>query len=73
MLAALDRILKESKKVFEDVLEDFHSLDSIKARFEVWRKLYFACYQDAYIGLCLPKLFNPLIRLQLIPWLPLEV
>ncbi|XP_036379986.1 PAX3- and PAX7-binding protein 1 [Megalops cyprinoides] len=67
-----DRILKESKKVFEDVLEDFHSLDSIKARFEVWRKLYFTCYQDAYIGLCLPKLFNPLIRLQLIPWLPLE-
>ncbi|KAJ8276583.1 hypothetical protein COCON_G00083350 [Conger conger] len=67
-----DRILKESKKVFEDVLEDFHSLDNIKARFEVWRKLYFSCYQDAYIGLCLPKLFNPLIRLQLIPWLPLE-
>ncbi|KAJ8384583.1 hypothetical protein AAFF_G00200200 [Aldrovandia affinis] len=67
-----DRILKESKKIFEDVLEDFHSLDSIKARFEVWRKLYFTCYQDAYIGLCLPKLFNPLIRLQLISWLPLE-
>ncbi|KAG5843434.1 hypothetical protein ANANG_G00150910 [Anguilla anguilla] len=67
-----DRILKESKKVFEDVLEDFHSLDSIKARFEVWRKLYFTCYRDAYIGLCLPKLFNPLVRLQLIPWLPLE-
>ncbi|KAJ8348629.1 hypothetical protein SKAU_G00272180 [Synaphobranchus kaupii] len=67
-----DRILKESKKVFEDVLEDFHSLDNIKARFEVWRKLYFTCYRDAYIGLCLAKLFNPLIRLQLIPWLPLE-
>ncbi|KAL7847207.1 hypothetical protein SRHO_G00221870 [Serrasalmus rhombeus] len=67
-----DRILKESKKVFEDVIEDFHSLDCIKSRFEVWRKLYFTCYRDAYIGLCLPKLFNPLIRLQLIPWSPLE-
>ncbi|XP_076876060.1 PAX3- and PAX7-binding protein 1 [Brachyhypopomus gauderio] len=67
-----DRILKESKKVFEDVVEDFHSLDCIKSRFEVWRKLYFTCYRDAYIGLCLPKLFNPLIRLQLIPWSPLE-
>uniref|UniRef100_A0A8B9LVG0 PAX3 and PAX7 binding protein 1 n=1 Tax=Astyanax mexicanus TaxID=7994 RepID=A0A8B9LVG0_ASTMX len=67
-----DRVLKESKKVFEDVVEDFHSLDCIKSRFEVWRKLYFTCYRDAYIGLCLPKLFNPLIRLQLIPWSPLE-
>ncbi|XP_072514953.1 PAX3- and PAX7-binding protein 1 [Salminus brasiliensis] len=67
-----DRILKDSKKIFEDVVDDFHSLDCIKTRFEVWRKLYFTCYRDAYIGLCLPKLFNPLIRLQLIPWSPLE-
>ncbi|XP_062869629.1 PAX3- and PAX7-binding protein 1 [Trichomycterus rosablanca] len=67
-----DRIFKESKKVFEDVLEEFHSLRCIKSRFEVWKKLYFKCYRDAYIGLCLPKLFNPLIRLQLIPWSPLE-
>uniref|UniRef100_A0A8C2PTH2 PAX3 and PAX7 binding protein 1 n=1 Tax=Cyprinus carpio TaxID=7962 RepID=A0A8C2PTH2_CYPCA len=68
-----DRILMESKKVFEDVMDDFHSLDNIKSHFETWRKLYFTCYRDAYIGLCLPKLFNPLIRLQLISWSPLEV
>lgn len=68
-----ERILKESKKVFEDVVEDFHSLDNIKSHFETWRKLYYSCYRDAYIGLCLPKLFNPLIRLQLISWSPLEV
>ncbi|XP_051973876.1 PAX3- and PAX7-binding protein 1-like [Xyrauchen texanus] len=68
-----DRILKESKKVFEDVVDDFHSLDHIKSHFETWRKLYFTCYRDAYIGLCMPKLFNPLIRLQLIIWSPLEV
>ncbi len=54
-------------------MEEFHSLDNIKAHFETWRKLYFTCYRDAYIGLCLPKLFNPLIRLQLISWSPLEV
>ncbi|XP_056592523.1 PAX3- and PAX7-binding protein 1 [Triplophysa dalaica] len=68
-----ERIFKESKKLFEDVVEDFHSLDSIKTHFETWKKLYFACYRDAYIGLCLPKLLSPLIRLQLIPWSPLEV
>ncbi|XP_041657054.1 PAX3- and PAX7-binding protein 1 [Cheilinus undulatus] len=67
-----DRIVKESKKVFEDVVEDFHSLDSIKSHFEVWRREYADCYRDAYIGLCLPKLFNPLVRLQLITWNPLE-
>lgn len=68
-----DRIIKESKKVFEDVVEDFHSLDCIKSHFEVWRRDYADCYRDAYIGLCLPKLFNPLVRLQLITWNPLEV
>lgn len=67
-----DHINAECKKIFEDVVEDFHSLDSIKSHFEVWRRLYFNCYRDAYIGLCLPKLFNPLVRLQLISWSPLE-
>ena len=27
---------------------------------------------DAYIGFCLPKLLNPLVRVQLINWSPLE-
>ncbi|KAM4620751.1 PAX3- and PAX7-binding protein 1 [Polymixia lowei] len=67
-----DRIIRECKKVFEDVVEDFHSLDCIKSRLEVWRRDYADCYRDAYIGLCLPKLFNPLVRLQLITWSPLE-
>uniref|UniRef100_A0A8C2XRW1 PAX3 and PAX7 binding protein 1 n=1 Tax=Cyclopterus lumpus TaxID=8103 RepID=A0A8C2XRW1_CYCLU len=67
-----DRIIRECKKVFDDVVEDFHSLDCIKSHFEVWRREYADCYRDAYIGLCLPKLFNPLVRLQLITWNPLE-
>lgn len=68
-----DRIIKECKKVFEDVVEDFHSLDFIKSHFEVWRRDFAESYRDAYIGLCLPKLFNPLVRLQLTTWNPLEV
>lgn len=59
--------------MFEDVVEDFHSLDYIKSHFEVWRRDYAECYREAFIGLCLPKLFNPLVRLQLITWNPLEV
>lgn len=69
----LDRISKESSKVFEDVLESFYSIDCIKSQFEAWRSRYYTSYKDAYIGLCLPKLFNPLIRLQLLTWTPLEV
>ncbi|XP_077402626.1 PAX3- and PAX7-binding protein 1 [Vanacampus margaritifer] len=68
-----DRISRECKKVFEDVVEDFHSLDSIKSQFEVWRRDYAGCYKDAYIGLCLPKLFSPLVRLQLVTWNPFDV
>ncbi|XP_054611944.1 PAX3- and PAX7-binding protein 1 isoform X2 [Dunckerocampus dactyliophorus] len=67
-----DRITRECKKVFEDVVEDFHSLDYIKSQFEAWRRDYADCYRDAYIALCLPKLFSPLVRLQLITWNPLE-
>ncbi|XP_021525084.2 PAX3- and PAX7-binding protein 1 isoform X3 [Aotus nancymaae] len=67
-----DRISKESSKVFEDVLESFYSIDCIKSQFEAWRSKYYTSYKDAYIGLCLPKLFNPLIRLQLLTWTPLE-
>uniref|UniRef100_A0A8D2J9I4 PAX3 and PAX7 binding protein 1 n=1 Tax=Varanus komodoensis TaxID=61221 RepID=A0A8D2J9I4_VARKO len=67
-----DRILKESSKVFEDVLENFSSIDYIKSQFETWRSKYLSSYKDAYIGLCLPKLLNPLIRLQLLTWNPLE-
>ncbi|XP_067897181.1 PAX3- and PAX7-binding protein 1 isoform X2 [Heterodontus francisci] len=67
-----DRIVNESRKVFEDVLDDFCTLDCIKTRFEVWRTMYYTHYKDAYIGLCLPKLLNPLIRLQLIKWNPFE-
>ncbi|KAM3934634.1 PAX3- and PAX7-binding protein 1 [Leptodactylus fuscus] len=67
-----DRILKESSKVFEDTLENFHSIDCIKFQFETWRTSYYNTYKDAYIGLCLPKLLTPLIRLQLLTWNPLE-
>ncbi|OCT91246.1 PAX3- and PAX7-binding protein 1 [Xenopus laevis] len=67
-----DRILKEANKVFEDTLENFHSIDCIKAQFETWRSTYYSTYKDAYIGLCLPKLLNPLVRLQLLTWNPLE-
>ncbi|KAG8450245.1 hypothetical protein GDO86_002771 [Hymenochirus boettgeri] len=67
-----DRILKEASKVFEDTLENFHSIHCIRSQFETWRSTYYNTYKDAYIGLCLPKLLNPVVRLQLLSWNSLE-
>lgn len=59
--------------MFEDVMEDFHEFHHIKARFEDWKRKQRDSYEEAFIGLCLPKLFTPLVRLYLINWNPLEV
>lgn len=68
-----DDILTQASDVFEDVVEDFSEMDSIRDRFAAWKKKYRDTYTEAYIGLCLPKLVNPFVRLQLISWNPLEV
>ena len=65
--------MSEDKALFEDVVEDFSSIDSIKSRFEEWKNKHEDCYRNAYISLCLPKLFAPFIRLQLLDWNPFEV
>lgn len=72
-LFSLERIISEEKAIFEDVVEDFSSIDSIKSRFEEWKNKHEDCYMNAYISLCLPKLFAPFIRLQLLDWNPFEV
>ncbi|XP_020375298.2 GC-rich sequence DNA-binding factor 2 [Rhincodon typus] len=67
-----DRILKESKKIFDNVHEDFCRVDRILAKFGLWRQKFPDSYYDAYIGLCLQKILIPLIRVQLISWNPLK-
>lgn len=70
--AERERINSESKAIFEDVVDDFHSIPIIQSKFERWKLDYSESYQEAYIGLCLSKLYSPFIRLQLIDWNPLE-
>ncbi|KAM8953250.1 LOW QUALITY PROTEIN: intron Large complex component GCFC2-like [Pelodytes ibericus] len=67
-----DRISLQCKDIFEDVLEDFHRIKDILSKFHKWRGTFSESYYDAYISLCIPKLLNPLIRLQLVNWNPLE-
>uniref|UniRef100_K7FVT2 GC-rich sequence DNA-binding factor 2 n=1 Tax=Pelodiscus sinensis TaxID=13735 RepID=K7FVT2_PELSI len=68
-----DHILQESKKICEDVHADFCNIRNILLKFQQWRQKFPDSYYDAYISLCLPKLLNPLIRIQLIGWNPLEI
>ncbi len=68
-----ETISKSCDTLFEDVVDDFHDLHQIKSRFEEWRSEHSDSYNEAYIGLCLPKLLAPFVRLGLITWNPLQV
>jgi len=59
--------------VFDDVHEDFGTIEGILARFEEWRDSDFDSYKESYAFLCLPKCIAPIIRLQIIGWDPLKV
>ncbi|XP_061228305.1 intron Large complex component GCFC2 isoform X2 [Neopsephotus bourkii] len=67
-----DNVLEDSRKVFEDVHADFCDIRKILLKFQEWKEKLPDSYCDAYISFCLPKLLNPLIRVQLMNWNPLE-
>ncbi|EHA97500.1 GC-rich sequence DNA-binding factor, partial [Heterocephalus glaber] len=66
-------ILQDHEQVFEDVDDDFCKIQNILLKFQEWREKFPDSYYDAFIGLCIPKLLNPLIRVQLIDWNPLKL
>ncbi|XP_049712693.1 intron Large complex component GCFC2 isoform X1 [Elephas maximus indicus] len=65
-------ILQDRKKIFEDVHDDFCNIQNILLKFQQWREKFPDSYYEAFISLCIPKLLNPLIRIQLIDWNPLK-
>ena len=65
--------MKEASAIMDDVVEDFSEISAIKSRFEQWKYFQTSCYKDAYISLCLPKLFTPFVRWQLLNWNPFQV
>lgn len=73
MLCASDELSKNVATLFDDVVDDFSQLDLIRGRFETWKKDYSDSYNEAFIALCLPKLFTPFVKLELVCWNPLEV
>lgn len=65
-------VLQDHKKIFEDVHDDFCNIQNILLKFQQWREKFPDSYYEAFISLCIPKLLNPLIRVQLIDWNPLK-
>lgn len=72
-ILSIDNILEDSRKIFEDVHADFCDIRKILLKFQEWKEKFPDSYCDAYVSFCLPKLLNPLIRVELINWNPLEV
>jgi hypothetical protein len=68
-----DEFSRSAATLFDDVNDDFCQPELILNRFEKWRKDYADSYNEAYIGLCLPKLFTPFVKVELAYWNPLEV
>ncbi|XP_065056969.1 PAX3- and PAX7-binding protein 1-like isoform X2 [Rhopilema esculentum] len=68
-----ERLLKQREVIFEDVIPEFSSLDEIKSHFEEWKFGFSDSYKEAYIHLCLPKLFSPFWRLEMLEWNPLQI
>ncbi|KAH8848813.1 PAX3- and PAX7-binding protein 1 [Schistosoma japonicum] len=68
----IDSLLVDANALFEDVVEEFCELPLILTKFMEWRNKYPESYQQAYVSLCLPQLFSPIIRIQLIGWNPLS-
>ncbi|KAM9316391.1 intron Large complex component GCFC2 [Gastrophryne carolinensis] len=67
-----ENTLVQCKALFEDVDEDFCQIKNVLSKFHTWRTRFPESYYDAYISLCLHKLLNPLVRLQLVGWNPLQ-
>ena len=63
-------ISAQARQVLGDVVEDFATLDGVMGRFEAWKKEDPDSYNDAFVSMCMPKVFSPLVRLQMLFWNP---
>jgi GC-rich sequence DNA-binding factor len=59
--------------LFDDTLKEFSSIRVAKSKLETWKFKYPHTYKDAYASLSVRHVFEPLIRLEMVTWNPLEV
>ncbi|CAL1280131.1 unnamed protein product [Larinioides sclopetarius] len=70
--AARENILNDAGSIFEDVVEEFGTLEGVMLNFEHWKATQLTSYSEAYVPLCLPKIFGVFVKLALLDWNPLE-
>ncbi|CAF1570912.1 unnamed protein product, partial [Rotaria sordida] len=69
-LTQKQEIINEAEHLFDDVSDEYSQYKNIKIIFEQWKYQQNETYTDAFIEICLPKLFSPLIRREIIDWKP---
>lgn len=70
--AQLAQIKNEATLLFEDVEEDYCEISHIKRKFEDWKQKELNSYKEAFVNLCLPKIFGVVIRSKMILWNPFD-
>lgn len=69
----VEELFNESEHLLDDVSDEFAQCKKVKKIFEQWKSQQTESYTDAFIEICLPKVFSPLIRREMIDWKPFEV
>jgi len=65
-------IVDRSEMVMTEVRNEFSEITFVKEQFEKWKIQQSESYRNAYITQCLPHVFSPLIRLEMLGWNPLQ-
>jgi GC-rich sequence DNA-binding factor len=66
-------LVSEAGQILSDVDDSFQTFDHITARLTQWKQRYGSAYSDAFVGLSVPGLVAPYVRLELLRWNPLGV
>ncbi|CAG0879227.1 unnamed protein product [Cyprideis torosa] len=67
-----ETILSDASKVFDDVSDDFATAAHVLNHFIRWKNWDEQAFNEAYVGICLPKIFAFWIRLEALQWNPLD-
>lgn len=59
--------------MFDDVTDDFKTLEAVKSRFESWKTDFYEDYKMAFGSLSLPGAFEFYVRCELVTWDPFSV
>ena len=65
-------IVDRSESVMTDVRNEYSEITFVKQQFEKWKLQQSESYKNAYITQCLPLVFSPLLRLEMLGWNPIQ-